>query len=220
MINLFLLRHGRTDMNAAHRVQGRADIPLNEMGRNQARIAGEFIRERGIVFHKVYSSPLVRAVETATLACNVKESDIIKSDDIKEMDFGPIELMDMDTLPKEIKDPIFVTPGRGSIPEGVETFEHMAERSKAFVDMVRREYRNQDINVIGVSHGALVHSVISRIMDIPVTEFWDSFMVYNCGLFKIDLNGEDYSCKSDKVTRILPGFKGGTTTMEMDEVWP
>lgn len=220
MINLYLLRHGRTDMNAAHRVQGRADVPLNDMGRDQARIAGEMIREKGIIFDKVYASPLIRAVETAELACNVSESQIIKDEDIKEMDFGPLELQDMTTLPDEIKDPIFVRPGCGPMPEGVETFEHMSMRSKSFVDRIRSRYKGRDVNVIGVSHGALVHSIISRVMDIPICDFWDSFMVYNCGLFKIVLDEGDFSCRSDKVSRILPGFKGGTTTMEMDEVWP
>ncbi|MBB1510150.1 histidine phosphatase family protein [Tessaracoccus sp. MC1756] len=62
---LVLLRHGETDHNAQGRFQGHADIPVNDTGRRQAEAA----RDRLAPFHfdAVYTSPLVRAAETARI---------------------------------------------------------------------------------------------------------------------------------------------------------
>ena len=43
-MRICILRHGETDWNAARRLQGRTDVPLNENGRAQADAAGEHLR--------------------------------------------------------------------------------------------------------------------------------------------------------------------------------
>ncbi|MDP3613233.1 MAG: histidine phosphatase family protein, partial [Rubrivivax sp.] len=60
---VFLLRHGETDWNAVHRLQGHADIPLNALGRWQAEQLGLRLSGEDIV--AVYSSDLQRAHATA-----------------------------------------------------------------------------------------------------------------------------------------------------------
>ncbi len=65
MTLLYLVRHGETDWNRTHRIQGSTDIPLNDTGRDQAaRAAGLLARRQ---WDGLYSSPLSRAVETATI---------------------------------------------------------------------------------------------------------------------------------------------------------
>lgn len=63
---LILLRHGQTEYNKLHLMTGQKDIPLTEEGEEQAREAGKLISE--FHFHKVYSSTLSRAFNTAALA--------------------------------------------------------------------------------------------------------------------------------------------------------
>jgi probable phosphoglycerate mutase len=63
--SIILLRHGVTDWNDGGRFQGHADIPLNDAGREQARAAGELLRDAGIT--RAVSSDLSRAAETAQL---------------------------------------------------------------------------------------------------------------------------------------------------------
>ena len=65
MSGFFFLRHGQTDMNIRHMMQGRVNTHLNETGRRQARKAAEFMRENGICPDEIYTSPLVRTIETA-----------------------------------------------------------------------------------------------------------------------------------------------------------
>ena len=62
---IFLARHGETDDNAAGRVQGYLDSPLNDRGRDQARALAELAAGENI--RALYSSHLVRAHETASI---------------------------------------------------------------------------------------------------------------------------------------------------------
>ncbi len=65
MGKLIILRHGETEWNAQRRMTGQADVPLNGKGREQAKTAGDVLK--GIVFDKIYVSPLERAQDTAKL---------------------------------------------------------------------------------------------------------------------------------------------------------
>jgi broad specificity phosphatase PhoE len=63
---VLLARHGETDDNAARRFQGHRDRPLNALGRAQALALGEELAGAGI--RELWSSPRLRAHETATIA--------------------------------------------------------------------------------------------------------------------------------------------------------
>lgn len=67
-INVVLVRHGQTDYNVEHRMQGQMDTPLNATGRAQATAVGSALAgrcaDRGIVFDAQVTSPLQRARDT------------------------------------------------------------------------------------------------------------------------------------------------------------
>jgi len=84
MLTIYLLRHGETDFNAQNNCYcGRTDIPVNEKGRAQA----EAVRRQleGVTFTGVYSSPLLRAYETAQI---VSGREVTKDNRLIEVDFG------------------------------------------------------------------------------------------------------------------------------------
>lgn len=68
--DVFLLRHGETEWNKDHRVQGQKNSDLTEKGRAQARQQSEILRNvrSGLGAHTLWASPLGRAQDTALLA--------------------------------------------------------------------------------------------------------------------------------------------------------
>ena len=97
---LYIIRHGQTAKNKQKVLQGRSDLPLNEEGRQQSLDAGAALREQGIKADRVYSSPLIRAVETAKLACGT--DDVMTDERLIEMDYGPYEGMDLTSPAPEV----------------------------------------------------------------------------------------------------------------------
>ncbi|WP_190972953.1 histidine phosphatase family protein [Bifidobacterium rousetti] len=88
---LVLLRHGQTAWSESGQHTGRTDIPLTEVGREQARAAGERLRAAfpgGFDAGCVFSSPLIRAQQTAELA-GFPDHGVL--DGIAEWDYGGAE---------------------------------------------------------------------------------------------------------------------------------
>ncbi len=65
-VTIYFVRHGQTDWNVEHRLQGNKDIPLNDTGRIQARRNGRILEKliSNAEHWSFVSSPLARAVET------------------------------------------------------------------------------------------------------------------------------------------------------------
>ncbi|MBF0297441.1 MAG: histidine phosphatase family protein [Oligoflexia bacterium] len=84
--NIYCFRHGETDWNKEKRFQGLTDITLNETGRNQANSLIPIIAKLNI--KTIYSSPLKRAVETANIIAKSLNLNVIKIDDLQEVNTG------------------------------------------------------------------------------------------------------------------------------------
>ena len=65
---LVLLRHGNSDWNQKNLFTGWVDVRLSELGEQEAKRAGELIRDSGIVPDVLYTSLLTRAIQTADIA--------------------------------------------------------------------------------------------------------------------------------------------------------
>jgi broad specificity phosphatase PhoE len=86
MSTILLARHGETDWNRDNRFQGQADPPLNEAGRDQARALAERLVGDGV--EAVYSSPLVRALETAEIVGARLRLPVSPVEALREIDVG------------------------------------------------------------------------------------------------------------------------------------
>ncbi len=64
MIKLVLLRHGESRWNKANRFTGWTDIDLTAKGVEEARTAGQTLKDEGFVFDRAYTSTLKRAIHT------------------------------------------------------------------------------------------------------------------------------------------------------------
>jgi probable phosphoglycerate mutase len=146
-----LIRHGQTDWNAQRRLQGSTDIPLNDVGRDQAR--GAVANLAGHRWDAVVSSPLSRAAETADLiAAGLGLAVARRVAELTERSFGPAEGMQdgpgLDALR---------TPGGF---RGAEGEDEAAARGLAALEALAEEFRGG--RVLVVTHGSLLRVSLSR----------------------------------------------------------
>lgn len=88
-MKLYIIRHGQTDWNIAKKIQGRQDIPLNERGRYQAGCLKKAMENRPVT--AVFSSPQIRAMETAKAVASFSGSVVIPVKDLMEINYGSWE---------------------------------------------------------------------------------------------------------------------------------
>lgn len=75
MKTLVLLRHGQSTWNQENRFTGWTDVPLSELGIEEARAAGRLLRAEGYVFDFAFTSVLKRAIKTLWLV--LEEMDLM-----------------------------------------------------------------------------------------------------------------------------------------------
>lgn len=88
---IWLIRHGETDWNAQQRLQGWADIPLNETGRNQALAVRRYVQNQQLHVDHVISSDLIRAAETAQIAFDLPLNQVTRYNSLRERNYGVYE---------------------------------------------------------------------------------------------------------------------------------
>ena len=89
-MRVLLARHGQTDWNAAGKIQGVSDVPLNERGREQAAALAGRVLDAGAI-SAVYTSPLKRARETAEIIGRRLGLEPVPVGALTELNFGDWE---------------------------------------------------------------------------------------------------------------------------------
>ena len=148
---LYLIRHGQTEKNRQHLLLGRSDVPLNETGIGEAKAAAA--RLKNVRFDRVFSSPLLRARQTAEILAPDIPAEI--DERLIEMDYGPYEGADLTQLPPEILY-FFSDFAHNSAPEGMEQLSSVVGRVGAFLEEIRALEGNILLSVHAISmKGAL-----------------------------------------------------------------
>ncbi|MEI3351536.1 MAG: histidine phosphatase family protein [Collinsella sp.] len=150
MKRLYLLRHGQTEFNVKKLVQGRCDSPLTDLGRKQAGKAAAWLKDHGVVPDKIVSSPLGRAMDTASLVATELlglDAEVEPCEGIIERCYGSFEGGPHDALPTDVWD-----PGEDLIPFGGEGSQALQER---MVSTLANLMSADDVEtVLAVSHGS------------------------------------------------------------------
>ena len=169
---LYIMRHGRTDWNDRHKLQGRTDIPLNEEGRRMAEAAGEEYRD--IPLALCFCSPLIRARETAEIVLRGRDVPIRTDDRLREMSFGSYEGTENSfSIPDCPVNVIFRKPeAYTESVGGAETFDELFARTGEFLREVIDPLMEQGKDVLIVGHGAMNLSIISQVRSLPIADFW------------------------------------------------
>lgn len=153
-MKIWITRHGQTNLNKAHLMQGRTDEPLNEAGIRQAKQARKNIP--GVTYDKVYASPLGRAIDTASIIGAVDKKDITIDPRIIEVNFGRYEKKPYTKL--GIAMTLFwMLPWIIPAPKTVETIPSMKKRAASFLeDVIADGRKNGYENILITCHGGIM----------------------------------------------------------------
>lgn len=153
---LWLVRHGETEWARLGRHTGRTDIPLTDVGRDQARALGK--RLAGRSFARIVTSPLARAADTAALA---GLGAAVVDDDLMEWDYGELEGRTTPEIREAFPDwSIWRGPWRAG-----ETLDDVADRA----DRVLARWYTADLDgdVLLFSHGHMLRILAARWLGLP-----------------------------------------------------
>ncbi len=190
MTPILFIRHGKTSWNADKKLQGRADIPLSDLGRDILRnlsIPSEFSDFKWV------SSPLCRAMETADL---LGAKDLQIDEALIEMDWGDWEGKRVKDLRNELGSEMGKNESRGihmKPPMGESPFD-VQQRLTPWLASVREP-------TIVVTHKGVIRAIKSLAYKWDMTDKSSVPFDWNCAhLFKIDEQG---LVKADRVNICL-----------------
>ncbi len=181
MLKIYLARHGQNLDNVNGILNGHRDEPLTLLGEEQARTTATYIKEAGLTFDAVYSSPLKRALRTA---------EIITSDlgltppkvaqDLIERNFGvmtgyPVSKVEEMCAPEVIKTE---TVTYFLCPKGAETFPELIERGEKVINYIQANH--PEGSVLLVTHGDIGKMIYAAYYHLDWQEVLTSFHFGNC----------------------------------------
>ena len=180
---IYIIRHGKTDLNQANVLQGRSDHPLNEEGIDQARKAAEKLKS--ISFSYVFSSPLQRALETAKII--VPDLEPIKDDRLIEMDYGPYEGSDLRNPDPELLR-FFSDFVNEKAPEGMEELSDVVKRTGEFL----KEIKDLEGNVLVSTHAIAMKGLLENLTPDSKGSYWAKH-IGNCAVYVTENKNGNFS---------------------------
>lgn len=181
---LYIMRHGKTDWNEQYKLQGHTDIPLNAAGREMAENAAKEYAD--VHFDICFSSPLVRAVETAEILLRGRKVPIHTDERLIEMCFGDYEgIARCYEIPNCPMNVFFQQPEAYKEPvAGGESMDALFARTKSFLEETAMPLVNAGKDVLIVGHGAMNSSIVCQVKQKARKDFW-SDGIKNCKLMKL-----------------------------------
>ena len=179
---LYIMRHGKTDWNELHKLQGHTDIPFNANGIAMAENAAK--EYKNVHFDVCYCSPLTRARQTADIILRDRDEKVpvIIDDRLIEMGFGEYEGIQGYTDDAGYNvNTLFHNPA-GYIPDkGAESLDELFARTGEFLDTIIKPELAKGKDILIVGHGAMNSSIICQVRGKSYEHFWDE-AIENCKL--------------------------------------
>jgi len=156
---LYLVRHGQTDWNAEHRLQGRADRPLNATGQLQAAAVAQRLASEPL--EAIYSSDLARAMATAQAIAARHHLTVTLEPRLREISYGTWEGRTMAEIAQRYPSTLEAWRHGGYVPEemGGEPEPAVASRVSALLEELAN--RPSEERIALVSHGACLRVLIA-----------------------------------------------------------
>ena len=179
---LVLIRHGETDWNRENRFQGHADTPLNETGRAQARVLAGDLSTEG--FAAVYTSPLLRAAETARIVAAPHGLQPIAEPALKEVDVGSWSGLTRTEVETRFPDGFARWLEFGHGWDDGETYDELGVR--VLTGLLTIAASQPDAAILAVTHGGPIRSALAASERVPFGEARRTIHVIdNCAVVRL-----------------------------------
>ena len=179
MRRLLLVRHGETTWNTTGRYQGQTDVPLNDVGRQQAAAIAERLAAETI--DAIYASDLIRAYETAQAIAKPHKLNVQADPRLREFSFGEWHGLTYAQMTARFPEQVawWNADRLHRAPPGGETLAQVAVRLQAALDDIPHNHPDQ--TVLLVAHGGPIRVLLCLLLNKSPREFWQ-FDVGNTAL--------------------------------------
>jgi probable phosphoglycerate mutase len=172
-MKLFFARHGESLANVQHVISNRGlKYPLTQKGREQASMLAQKLASRSITH--IYSSPVLRAIETAVIAANHLGVEYEITEALREYDMGIMEGRG-DREAWNQWQQLFDDWSRYQLwdqrVEDGETFHDVKKRFVPFIERLIEQHKNDDTNVLCIAHGGLYWMMLPQVLENVDVEF-------------------------------------------------
>ena len=175
-MEILLVRHGQTEWNLLTKVQGKADVELNEQGIKQAEETRNYLKNEKIDL--ILCSPLKRAMQTAEIIKQGRNIKMIIDERISKRDFGEFEGMPNTDFDFNA----FWSYKQNLKYDKAENIKDFFERVYDFLESIKNEYTGK--RVLIVAHGGISIPVKCYFEGIPNTETLLPLCLGNCEIAK------------------------------------
>lgn len=184
---IILLRHGQTDYNKDLRMQGQIDIPLNDLGREQAADAAEVLARAGV--SRVIASDLSRATETGQILAAAAGVELTLDDRLRERGFGTWEGYTREELEAAFPTEYEVWRSGGD-PAGIGVESRADAAARVAAAVLEAGQAAADGEVVAIaSHGAAITLGIAEVLGLGPQWFGFGGMG-NCHWSVLGQNGD------------------------------
>lgn len=205
MTCIVLIRHGQTAWNREDRFRGRADIPLDEVGRAQAQATAAHVARRWKL-DAVYSSPLERAVATGAAAAKPFGLAVEAVEDLIDIDYGLWQGLTRPEVaarwPGELE-AWLERPHEAHIPQG-ETLEGLRRRAMPALRLLANRHPDGTIAVVG--HTVLNRVILLAALGLGLDRFWH-LRQDTCAINALEAQGDDFVLVTLNDTCHLQGLR-------------
>ena len=149
MSRVYLVRHGQTAWNVGEIFRGRADIPLDQTGKQEVHLAGEALKHETL--QAVYSSPLSRSMETAENIAKFHDIAVTPLDAIIDISYGEWEGLDNEVVRQkypELHTLWLNEPHKVRFPGG-ESLDKVRSRTLAALEELIAKHKDENFVLVG-----------------------------------------------------------------------
>lgn len=176
-MRFYVTRHGQTAWNVENIVCGSTDLPLNEIGKTQARETAALLQN--VAFDRVFCSPLLRARQTAEIICQGRDIPLTIDPRLREQDYGVYEGASR-------FDPGFLAHKKTFASRYPGGDSHMSTAARVYPFLEEAARRCPGETVLVVCHGGVCRVIESYFHDMTNEEYFQ-FSMGNCEVRQYEL---------------------------------